>query len=450
MTRSLLPTLTLLVAAAAVRPAMAGQLRPGGRGEAEAVDSRIHIEHNEDTFVTKIRIQTHGGRIAWSDVLRALARARGYDDTALQGLLPDRRFDVTSTKGRLTLTGLNLALAPHIRFGLEQAKDEHSQPRLVIYLDRAALLASRRRLKAYLRHAFERATRGSRKKYGLVLGDRWNRHPADRNLVVFIHGIHSDPHTGEGLFAAICSEGFGGAMFHYPNDQPIADSAKLLAAELARFAADHPKRGVSLVTHSMGGIVARAVIEDPELDPGNVRQLIMIAPPNHGSSLARFGFGLELWEQITDDSRKKTVSRFYASIEDGLSEASVDLRPGSQFLRRLNARMRNPKVRYTIFLGTGALLDESDLALFRKGVAGAGRRNRYVRFFGARVHEWLDDLDEVVRGKGDGAVSVNRGRLEGVKDTVVLNFGHVGVLRTPARGDVRKVHQEVLKRLSGE
>ena len=51
-----------------------------------------------------------------------------------------------------------------------------------------------------------------------------------------------------------------------------------------------------LVCHSMGSLVARACIEDPLYDPGNVERLIMIAPPTHGSLIAHFAAGTDLWE----------------------------------------------------------------------------------------------------------------------------------------------------------
>ena len=40
----------------------------------------------------------------------------------------------------------------------------------------------------------------------------------------------------------------------------------------------------------------------------------------------------------------------------------------------------------------------------------------------------LGDMDEVVKGKGDGAVSVERGRLEGVQE-VVVDLGHRALTR---------------------
>ena len=50
-------------------------------------------------------------------------------------------------------------------------------------------------------------------------------------------------------------------------------------------------------------------------------------------------------------------------------------------------------------------------------------------------------------GLPDGAVSVKRGQLEGVEDTIELKFRHAAVLEHPGRGDVKKLHKLVLERL---
>ena len=88
----------------------------------------------------------------------------------------------------------------------------------------------------------------------------------------------------------------------------------------------------------------------------------MIAPPNHGSNLAHFGFALDITEAIGDRVRRKESSAFYAAIEDGLLEASIDLAPDSVFLKKLNDRDRNPRVAYSIFLGTRGFLTEEERA----------------------------------------------------------------------------------------
>ena len=181
----------------------------------------------------------------------------------------------------------------------------------------------------------------------------------------------------------------------------------------------------------MGGLVARAVIEDSELDPGNVRHLIMVAPPNHGSLLARIAYGMDILTGTTrfPQAERAEVSRFYAAIEDGLSEATEDLKPDSAFLQQLNSRARNPRVRYAIFLGTGGHFTRKQLDQLRQGLATAQSKSDVVGLFAPRIDETLADLDEVVRGLGDGVVAVRRGKLEGVDDVVVLEFSHLRVLQ---------------------
>jgi hypothetical protein len=237
-------------------------------------------------------------------------------------------------------------------------------------------------------------------------------------------------------------------MFRYPNDQPIEASARLLAGELNRVVHRQPGRGVSVVATSMGGLVARVVVEDPDLDPGNVRRLIMAGTPNRGSRLAEAAFALELWEHVVRDEDRAPVERFYGAIEDGLGGAYEDLEPGSEFLRRLNARTRNPQVSYTIFLGSGGLLSEGDVEAARRTLARSGDQNRWVRLLGPRLDEVLADLDEVVRGKGDGVVSIERGRLAGVGEVRVLPVDHDSLItreRTPAERDLRRQVIECLK-----
>ncbi len=410
-------------------------------------NERICVERNPQTLVTHVKIRATRGQVAWSDVLCGVARARGYDDAALEGLLPAGTFSIASPIWLLTAAGINAALEPGILFTTEPGATPSEEPWLVVRMDRAVLLASQRKFKTLFRRTLFRDPGGSAGGYGLLLEDGWEDLPATRDLVVLVPGLGSSPKAMQGLLEAVRAEGFLCGAFGYPNSRPIADSAEALSRELAAIAERHPGRGMSLVAHSMGGLVSRAVIEDPDLDPGNVRQLIMIATPNHGSNLAYFGFAMEIAEPLLTAERRSRVGEFFSTLEDGLSEASVDLIPGSPFLRTLNDRPRNSKVHYTLFLGDKGVLSEQELTAVRRHLAEQGDRNRWVHFFGSRADTWLEDLDEVVQGKGDGAVALKRGELEGIEDTVVLSFGHVEVLRAPGAGDVKKVHDGVIARL---
>src|SRR5690606_20221809 len=117
--------------------------------------------------------------------------------------------------------------------------------------------------------------------------------------------------------------------FAYPNDQSLGESACLLSQELKRLRETVLDRPIVLVTHSMGGLVARAAIEDPELNPGGVTRLIMVAPPTHGSHLARFAVSPDVWEHWLARSKGNPWRRSVDAMADGLGEAASDLVPGS-------------------------------------------------------------------------------------------------------------------------
>ncbi|MEN8150835.1 MAG: alpha/beta fold hydrolase, partial [Planctomycetota bacterium] len=321
------------------------------------------------------------------------------------------------------------------------------EPVLTIRLRRRALLATKRRFEAMLKSLA--GPRPGSGKFGLTLDEGWEKAPKDRRLVVLIHGLHSSPERIDDIIPDLHARKLPVGVFRYPNDQGLDESARLLAAELAEIARAQPERPVSLVTHSMGGLVARAVVEDPGLDPGNVRQLIMAAPPSHGSRLADFAWALELGEFVADARQRVLLRSFQARLEDGMGEAGDDLRPGSAFLRRLNARPRNPRVVYSLLLGTKAHLTEKELVRMRETVAAEGKKNRFVRFFGPKLDALLADLDEVVDGKGDGAVALKRGKLEGVTDVVLIPVRHGKAwddLKDPGSAALRKAVLERLER----
>ncbi len=265
-------------------------------------------------------------------------------------------------------------------------------------------------------------------RYGLRLEPGWSKARGESPLVLLIHGFNSTASRNTALLDEARRAGYPCGGFSYPNDQRLASSAVLLSAELKAFAGAYPGRRIVLVTHSMGGLVARACIESPELDPGNVEQLIMVAPPTQGAQLARVAVATDVWEHWLSRREGDCWTRVHDSFVDGLGEAGSDLCPGSTFLTDLNARPRNPRVKYTLLLGTAASLrdDQMNWLLATARTARLAASDDAADQIKA-VESLLVDLDELVDGRGDGVVSVERGRLSNVADTVVLPFGHLTV-----------------------
>jgi len=406
----------------------------------------IGIVYDRKAGTATVTVRARDGKVRWGDVLRGLSRAKGFDDKALEGVLPDTSFKVDSFTTRLVLIGLSELLRPDIELRVAARGGSGGQPALKITLDRKALLATERRLKRRLRSAF--AGGGRKGGFRLVLDAGWQRAPAGRSLVVMVHGLQSSPARFRPFLADVRKHGFPTGTASYPNDGPVAESARLLGEALRKVAERQRSRPVALVATSMGGLVARAMIENPRLDPGNVRQLIMVGTPNHGSRLAEFAFALEVAEFVGKAPQRTVAGQFYAAVEDGLGEAYDDLTPGSAFLKRLNARPRNAKVRYTLLLGSGGFLDDISVAAMRVALWRARKKNRFARFLGPRLDGALADLDEVKYGKGDGAVSIARGRLAGVKDTVVLPFNHMTMVHGAGTPAEKQLRREIIQRLT--
>ncbi len=413
---------------------------------AEPDPGAIRVVHDREAFVTTIHVPARDGEVAWLDILRGVSRARGFDDAALDELGRRGSIPVDSPFVRPIIATLNATFSPDIEFSLAAARGQNEPAALQIRLNRKALLASHREISRRLRRSVTASLRPA-KRYGIRLDKGWQLAPPDQPLVLLVHGLQSSGDHMANLLVRQRSARMPCGVFDYPNDQPIPESARLLADELQRFRDSHPRRRVALLTHSMGGLVARAVVEDPALDPGNVDRLIMISPPTQGSVLAEFGFGLDLCEAVLGADRRDHVRWAAAAIEDGLADAQVDLQPGSPFLTTLNARHRNPKIRYTVILGDVATLTAEELVAARRMLARAGATNRWVRFFGSRVDRWLADLDEVVDGRGDGVVALKRGRLAGVEDTVIRHFSHLSFNRAPMTGEAELVLEDVMRRL---
>jgi pimeloyl-ACP methyl ester carboxylesterase len=287
-------------------------------------------------------------------------------------------------------------------------------------------------------------------RYGLKLEQGWERvaeKAPDRPLVILVHGFNSTPQRNAAVMKPVRAAGFPCATFAYPNDWELAESSTLFSRQLGALAKSHPNLKVALVTHSMGGLVARACLEDPAHDPGNVERLIMIAPPSQGTMLAHVAIATDVWEHWLGRESGGCWTRWRDSVVDGLGEAADDLTPGSPFLARLNGRERNPRVRYAIFLGTAAGVSQAEMNWMRSAVRTTGDHCPGAGVCTAKLDRLLSGMEELIEGKGDGVVALKRGRLDGVDDVVILPFGHLNCTGPPTCDAIQQVQSELLARL---
>jgi pimeloyl-ACP methyl ester carboxylesterase len=244
-------------------------------------------------------------------------------------------------------------------------------------------------------------------------------------LVVLIHGLNGDHRCFDDLVAAMRGSAIQAATFDYPNDQPIQASGKLLAAEIKKLRAARPAQRLALVSHSMGGLVARAFVEGPEYR-GGVERLLMVAPPNGGSSCARYSFCTE-WSEHFGLARTNPGWSWSWMKTDGKGEASSELMPESEFLAELNSRSRREGVQYTIIAGNRHLACRYGANLVDFAAEKLPDKTRYVKQ--ARLAASMCAARIRNRAcQSDGIVDLDSVRLPGVEDLVVVPADHATIL----------------------
>lgn len=224
------------------------------------------------------------------------------------------------------------------------------------------------------------------------------------------------------------------AVFGYPNDGSIGESAIVLRELLLDLHSQSPATRVSIVAHSMGGLVARHAIEPVAPKTGCqvpcVDQLVMICPPNHGSVLAQYADALEFSDALhkLHGGSLASTQVIESLVNDGLGEACEQLVPNSPFLCELNSRARADGVRYSIIAGTGGPV--GPFFRFASSVALKETRERtgVKSLPNARdILQRADELllsDEFAQGLGDGAVSLQSAKLPDVREFVTVPIKH--------------------------
>lgn len=107
--------------------------------------------------------------------------------------------------------------------------------------------------------------------------------PAD-HLIVLLHGLGRTRRSLARMDGALVRAGFTTARLDYPSTRrPIEDHAATVADLL-----DHvpTPRKLSFVSHSLGGLIIRRLLDYEAPWRSAVERIVMVAPPNQGASLA--------------------------------------------------------------------------------------------------------------------------------------------------------------------
>lgn len=377
--------------------------------------------------IREIEVPMQQGRLDVADLARALLDAYGFDGDALA--LPEQEVDLSGIRGYALLLGVRKTLRGTVQF--MRAGDGSA---LTIRVDRVRARELRRELRAKLARWFGRLAgeQVAERHYELQLP---NALDPERPLVLLLHGVESTPAIFADLRAFLATQEPATqlATFAYPND----DAVERIAVELAEALRGLGEQRVAIVGYSLGGLIGRAVVEDPELDPGNVAMLIQIGTPNAGSNLGGLRFLRDAAHLVERREEPESLGRLLLAnacdnLRDGLGEAGGDLLPGSVLQQRLAAAHRNEDVEYRLLLGTRSLLTDAQRDALRARLDDLLEElpddAALARALRPKLLAWVADLDELVHGAGDGAVSIERGRLAGV-EPVLVPLDHVGLVR---------------------
>ncbi|MBN1534891.1 MAG: alpha/beta hydrolase [Spirochaetes bacterium] len=105
-----------------------------------------------------------------------------------------------------------------------------------------------------------------------------------RDYVVLLHGISRSPRSMRRIETALAAQGYSVINFGYPSTR---ESIEEIAANLHMTIGGIPpgKSRIHFVTHSLGSIVVRYYLH--RYRTPRLGRIVMIAPPNRGSQLAR-------------------------------------------------------------------------------------------------------------------------------------------------------------------
>jgi pimeloyl-ACP methyl ester carboxylesterase len=84
----------------------------------------------------------------------------------------------------------------------------------------------------------------------------------DRRTPVFlVHGINGSPRDFAALVSRFRTSRYQPIVFYYPTGMPLSEASRELGARMQQFLRRHPTDSFAVVGHSMGGLIAKGVLD---------------------------------------------------------------------------------------------------------------------------------------------------------------------------------------------
>lgn len=195
---------------------------------------------------------------------------------------------------------------------------------------------------------------------------------ANGEPVVLLHGLKRSRYSMNKIAKALNNAGYNACNINYPSNRQPATELVAYIHEHITVCFGSDAGPINFVTHSMGGIMVRALAESSA--PPQIDRVVMLAPPNKGSEIVDLHRTSRMFRWVMGD----------VATQLGTDANSLPLRLGP--------------------------------AQFDVGViAGDGLSNP--------MGLW------VFNEPSDGTVAVRSTRLEGMNDFIVVPFGHTLIMR---------------------
>jgi triacylglycerol lipase len=199
-------------------------------------------------------------------------------------------------------------------------------------------------------------------------------HATNKDYVIIIHGMAQSKKSLSKLADHLESCNYETIIADYPSTKySIEDIAKNFV--IKKIATLDKSRKIHIVGYSLGGIVARYVIDNHQID--NLGNVVLVGTPNKGSEMAKF-----LENNIV--------------VHKIFGPALKDLRPNSDFWNKIKDNVSGNHVGV---------------------IAGDFSMNPFSSLF-------------VFDGLSDGTVSVESAKIDGMKDFLILHHSHYFLIRS--------------------
>ncbi len=388
------------------------QSKPGN-----TVQSRPAEQTEKQDVWRRVQVPIQKGEISVLDLCRGVFDAYGMDGKQL--IFKDHMIPVDTFTSRLLLYGLEKSMK-----GKLLLRRKNGGKTFVLSVQRGTLSDGRRAAKKKILQALSRMTGEDliARQYRLTV-------PAKlanvQQLIILVHGLDSRSDFLDDLATFLESKGHVCARFSYPNDDRIPESAAQLSGKIQELAGKHKDMSFVLIGYSMGGLLCRELVENPKLYPAQVKAVAFLGTPHQGSYLSAYRSIFDLRDIIKGGFTAKVLLDTW---RDGFGEAGHDLWPGSMYLKGVAKRPRNPHVRYLNLLGNKAPLSRESLDKIAASAKAMLEKSSWSRLILPKALKALSDLRELEKDKGDCAVALVRGHLEGVPEKI-LPLDHISLVK---------------------